>query len=116
MQQYHIRRSHTATGRKKSWDKDTYETIDWKHFGESFKKLSLGQRIQISKYQMTSFQPTAAYKRSTTQKMADALHATNFGKSHHMSSRAHVSPDRKLDKQCRPNSSRNSPSFTPLIS
>jgi hypothetical protein len=27
-----------------------------------------------------------------------------------------VSPDRKLDKQCRPNSSRNSPSFTPLIS
>jgi hypothetical protein len=50
MRQYHIRRSHTATGREKSWDEDTYETIDWKHFGETFKKLSLGRRIQISKY------------------------------------------------------------------
>jgi hypothetical protein len=50
MHQYHIRHSHTATGREKSWDEDTYETIGWKHFGESFKKLSLGQRIQFSKY------------------------------------------------------------------
>jgi hypothetical protein len=40
--QYHIRCSPTATGRKKSWDEDTYETINWKHFGVSFKKLSLG--------------------------------------------------------------------------
>jgi hypothetical protein len=50
MWQYHIRHSHTATGRKKSWDEDTYETIDWKHFGESFKKLSIGLKIQIFKY------------------------------------------------------------------
>jgi hypothetical protein len=33
MWQYLIHRSHKATGRKKSWDEDTYETIDWKHFG-----------------------------------------------------------------------------------
>jgi uridine kinase len=41
---------HTATGRKKSWDEDTYEMIDWKHFGKCFKQLSIGQKIQISKY------------------------------------------------------------------
>jgi hypothetical protein len=41
LRQYHIRHSHTATGPKKSWDEDAYETIDWKHFGESFKKLSI---------------------------------------------------------------------------
>ena len=50
MKEYLIKRSKTATGRDKLWDDETYESIDWKHFGESFKKLSNGKRIQISKY------------------------------------------------------------------
>jgi hypothetical protein len=49
MKEYHlIRRSHhEATGREKSWDNTTYESIDWRHYGESFEKLSHGRRIQI---------------------------------------------------------------------
>jgi hypothetical protein len=51
MKEYLIRRSNEATGRDRSWDKATYESIDWRHHGEVvFKKLSNGQRIQISKY------------------------------------------------------------------
>jgi hypothetical protein len=45
-----IRRSNEATGRDNSRDNTTYEPIDWRHYGESFKKLSHGRRIQISKY------------------------------------------------------------------
>jgi hypothetical protein len=50
MWKYLIRRSKEAIGREKPWDSETYETIAWKHFGESFGKLSLGQKIQILKY------------------------------------------------------------------
>jgi hypothetical protein len=50
MKEYLIRRSQEATGRDKSWDKATYNSIDWRHHGEVFKKLSNGRRIQISKY------------------------------------------------------------------
>jgi len=50
MKEYLIRRSKEATGRDKSWDEATYESIDWRHHGEVFKKLSNGRRIQISKY------------------------------------------------------------------
>jgi hypothetical protein len=50
MKEYLIRRSNEATGRDKSWDDATYESIDWRHYGEVFKKLSNGRRIQISKY------------------------------------------------------------------
>jgi hypothetical protein len=50
MKEYLIRHSHVATGRETSWDNTTYESIDWRHYGESFKKLSHGRRIQISKY------------------------------------------------------------------
>jgi hypothetical protein len=39
MKEYLIRRSKEATGREKSWDNTTYESIDWRHYGESFKKL-----------------------------------------------------------------------------
>jgi hypothetical protein len=39
-----------ATGHDKSWDETTYESIDRRHYGESFKKLSNGCCIQISKY------------------------------------------------------------------
>jgi hypothetical protein len=42
MKEYLIRRSHEATGCEKSWDNTTYESIDWRHYGESFKKLSHG--------------------------------------------------------------------------
>jgi hypothetical protein len=50
MKEYLIRRSKEATGRDKSWDEATYNSIDWQHHGEVFKKLSNGRRIQISKY------------------------------------------------------------------
>lgn len=50
MRKYLIRRSKEATGRDKPWDEAIYDTIAWKHYGEAFKKLSLGRRIQISKY------------------------------------------------------------------
>jgi uridine kinase len=50
MRAYHIRRSKDGHGHDKSWNDDTYDSIDWKHFGESFRRLSLGRKIQISKY------------------------------------------------------------------
>jgi hypothetical protein len=50
MKEYLIRRSKEATGWDKSWDEATYNSIDWRHHGEVFKKLSNERRIQISKY------------------------------------------------------------------
>jgi hypothetical protein len=50
MKEYLIRCSKEATGREKAWDEATYDSIDWRHYGEVFKKLSHGRRIQISKY------------------------------------------------------------------
>jgi hypothetical protein len=43
MWKYLIMRSKEATGQEKSWDSEIYKTIAWKHFGESFGKLSLGR-------------------------------------------------------------------------
>jgi hypothetical protein len=50
MKEYLIRRSKEATERDKSWDEATYDSIDCCHYGEVFKKLPHGRRIQISKY------------------------------------------------------------------
>jgi hypothetical protein len=50
MKEYLIRRSKEATGRDKSWNEATYNSIDWRHHSEVFKKLSNGRRVQISKY------------------------------------------------------------------
>jgi hypothetical protein len=50
MKQCLIQRSHTVTGHDKSWSKETYSSIDWNHYGETFKKLSIGQQTQLSKY------------------------------------------------------------------
>ena len=50
MKEYLIRRSKEATGRDKSWDEATYNSIDWRHHGKVFKRLLNGRRIQISKY------------------------------------------------------------------
>jgi hypothetical protein len=50
MKTYFISRSKEATGRDKSWDEAIYAAIDWRHYDESFKKLSNGRRIQIWKY------------------------------------------------------------------
>ena len=58
MKNYLINRSQTATGRDAAWDDATFDTIAWKPIGESFKKLSIGQRIQLSKY-MNDLLPTA---------------------------------------------------------
>jgi hypothetical protein len=59
MQSYLVRRSKEATGRDSSWDAATFDTIAWKPLGEAFKKLSTGQRIQLSKY-MNDLLPTGA--------------------------------------------------------
>jgi hypothetical protein len=48
MKEHLKRRSKEATGHDNSWDETTYESIDWRHYGEAFKKLSNGRRIQIS--------------------------------------------------------------------
>jgi hypothetical protein len=40
LKEYLIRRSKEATGCDKSWDEATYESIDWRCYGEVFKKLS----------------------------------------------------------------------------
>jgi hypothetical protein len=51
LKEHLIRCSKEATGRGKSWDEATYDSIDWHHhYGEVFKKLSHRRRIQISKY------------------------------------------------------------------
>jgi hypothetical protein len=50
MKQYLIRHSCEGTGGDKSWDEATYLSIDWQDYGEAFKKLSIGWRIQLSKY------------------------------------------------------------------
>jgi hypothetical protein len=57
MKEYLIRRSHEATGRDTKWDDNTFDSIAWQPLGESFKKLSVGQRIQLSKY-MNDLLPT----------------------------------------------------------
>jgi hypothetical protein len=58
MKKYLVHRSQTATGRDSTWDDATFDTIAWQPLGESFKKLSIGQRIQLSKY-MNDLLPTA---------------------------------------------------------
>jgi hypothetical protein len=50
LKNYLIRRSNEATNRDAKWDNEIYESIAWKPIGETFKKLSTGQRVQISKY------------------------------------------------------------------
>jgi hypothetical protein len=57
MKEYLIRQSHEATGRDATWDETIFDTIAWKPLGEAFKKLSIGQRIQLSKY-MNDLLPT----------------------------------------------------------
>jgi hypothetical protein len=57
MKDYLIRRSQEATGRDSTWDATTFDSIAWQPLGESLKKLSVGQRIQISKY-MNDLLPT----------------------------------------------------------
>jgi hypothetical protein len=43
LKEYLVQRSKEATGRDKSWDEATYNSmIDWRHHGEVFKKLSNG--------------------------------------------------------------------------
>jgi hypothetical protein len=53
------------------WDNTTtYEFIDWRHYGESFKKLSHGRRIQISKY-TNDLLPTTKRRLSTFDNRVD---------------------------------------------
>jgi hypothetical protein len=76
MKEYLIRCSKEATGCDKSWDEATYDSIDWCHFGEVFKKLSHGRRIQISKYTTNDLLPTKQCLATlTTEGMDDALPA-----------------------------------------
>jgi hypothetical protein len=59
MRHYLIQRSQEATGRDAPWDDTVFDTIAWKHLGEAFNKLAIGQRIQLSKY-MNDQLPTLA--------------------------------------------------------
>ena len=77
MKEYLIRRSKEATGRDKSWDDATYESIDWRHHGEVLKKLSNGRRIQISKYA----QPNDDSPHLTTEWTHDVSHASSYGRT-----------------------------------
>jgi hypothetical protein len=77
MRKYLIRRSKEATGREKSWDSETYETIAWKPFGESFGKLSIGRKIQISKY-TNDLLPTARRIQTLDNRMDGRCFACNL--------------------------------------
>ena len=68
MKQYLIGRSQKATGRDSKWDDTIYESIAWQPLGESFKKLSIGQRIQMSKY-MNDLLPTLRRLQMINNKM-----------------------------------------------
>jgi hypothetical protein len=57
MRTYLIHRSHTATGRDSNWNDTTFDSIAWQHLGDALRPLSIGQRIQISKY-MNDILPT----------------------------------------------------------
>jgi hypothetical protein len=92
MRKYLIKRSKEATGREKSWDSETYETIAWKHFGESLGKLSLGRKIQISKY-TNDLLPTARQIQTLDNQMdGQCLDANYYGKPQLTSSRAPARP------------------------
>jgi hypothetical protein len=58
MKAYLIERSHTASGRDSSWTSDIFDNIAWQPIGANLRQLSIGQRIQISKY-MNDLLPTA---------------------------------------------------------
>jgi hypothetical protein len=58
MQAYLIRRSREGTGRTAPWDNTIFQSIAWQPLHEAFKKLTNGQRIQLSKY-MNDLLPTA---------------------------------------------------------
>jgi hypothetical protein len=92
MQKHLIRRSKEATRREKSLDFETYETIAWKHFGESFGTLSLGRKIRFRNTPTTYFQLHAEFKHWTTKWMVNVLHANYFGKPQLTSSRAPARP------------------------
>ena len=50
MKDYLQQQSHDANGRDSTWDEDVFDSIAWKPLGEAFSKLTIGQRIQLSKY------------------------------------------------------------------
>jgi hypothetical protein len=57
MRDYLIQRSHNATGRDSKWDAATFNSIAWQPLGEALRSLSIGQRIQLSKF-MNDILPT----------------------------------------------------------
>jgi hypothetical protein len=79
MKEYLIRRSKEATGRDKSWDNTTYESIDWRHYGESFKKIRTGDESRFPSIPTTYSPPNDALQLSTTEWMDDALPAIGCG-------------------------------------
>jgi hypothetical protein len=50
MKTYLLQRSTNATSRDSTWDEEIFDSIAWKPLGEAFTKLTVGQRIQLSKY------------------------------------------------------------------
>jgi hypothetical protein len=58
MREYLIRRSHEGTARTAPWDEVIYDSIAWKPLHEVFRKKTIGQRTQLSKF-MNDLLPTA---------------------------------------------------------
>jgi hypothetical protein len=54
---YLMQRSHDATGRDSQRDAATFNSIAWQSLGEALRPLSIGQRIQLSKF-MNGILPT----------------------------------------------------------
>ena len=50
MKEYLIKRSQTASRHDSAWTTETYDNIAWKQMGKTMRCLSIGQRIQLSKY------------------------------------------------------------------
>jgi hypothetical protein len=70
MKEYLIQCSHTATGRKSTWDNTTFNLIGaWLHLGKAFPQLTIGQRIQLSKYIMNDLLPTLRRLQTFNNKM-----------------------------------------------
>jgi hypothetical protein len=83
MKEYLIRCSKEATGRNKSWEDTTYESIDWHHYGEVFKNYCMGNESRFPSTPPTTYSPPNddALQLSTTEWMDDALPAIGCGRT-----------------------------------
>jgi hypothetical protein len=87
MKEYLTRDSKEATGRDKSWNEATYDSIAWRHYygEEVFKKLSPGQGSTYPDFQVhqrpSYSPPNGALQLSIMEWMDDALLAIGCGRT-----------------------------------